>query len=210
MIDETREDQVSANRNPNVVLFLSLYLLLLAFFILLNAISNIEQKRSDSVMNSISSTFAIRNKVGSEAVPFAATHGDVLAVKEFQETIASMFDTRVSAARVDVLKPGRLMRVILPTDAIFVADRLELQPELAPLFSDLGRALNRRPAGLRFDVEIARAALLGQTLIRNGVPDAGVIAGVDRSDDSVIKMLFHVRPTVGEAVGSGAGSGSSP
>ena len=51
-----------AARNPLLFQILSLYLLLLAFFVLLNSISNVEKARSRAVTGSLNETIKFKVK----------------------------------------------------------------------------------------------------------------------------------------------------
>ena len=64
----SRAERRGPDKGSSQPLFLSLFLLLLAFFIMLNALSTVEQGRSDRVMESVKRAFpsAVRKNIADD------------------------------------------------------------------------------------------------------------------------------------------------
>jgi len=71
--------QEQARGGSMVAVYLSLFLVVLAFFILLVTISSVEQVKSNAVMDSLTSTFTSALPPSTDLPPFAAKEGDVIA-----------------------------------------------------------------------------------------------------------------------------------
>ena len=70
---------VEAGVDSTIALFLGLYLVVLAFFILLVSISSIEKTKSSKVMDSLSSTFTSLLPPSADLTTFTAKDGDIIA-----------------------------------------------------------------------------------------------------------------------------------
>lgn len=197
--------------NHNAMVFLSLALLLLAFFALLNSMSTIEESRSrrvvDSVAAAFSSPFASRSsKDATEPVADVA-----LAERVFSE-IATVFRRAVELVEVEVLHPGRLMQVSLPVDQVFVPRTAQIAAQA--LLERMAVALAEPPDGVRLDLEvsfeyasgarstanglrIARAGALARALVNRGVAAERIVVGLGPGRASTMRLLFHLRPGAG-------------
>ncbi len=200
-------------RYGTVVVFLSLFLLILAFFIMLVAISTVEATKSKAVMNSLSSTFTTYQPTGAKPTDFTAKEGDVLGRQEFQEQVTGIFATALQVAKVKVVKPGRLMRVQMPASAMFFDGEVRFRPNVFAFFDRMVAALGGRPPGLRFDMEfvlgtpytgdnnLARGKTLEMTrvggfareMISRGAPPDSISIGLAPGDPEQITMRFYVR-----------------
>jgi len=84
-------------------------------------------------MDSLTSTFASALPPSTDLTPFAAKEGDVIAGQVFQEEVTGIFATLLRVAKIEVVQPGRLMRVLIPADSLFHVGeaRYELLDSLA-------------------------------------------------------------------------------
>ena len=85
---------------------LSLFLLLLAFFILLNSISTREEVKSRAVLSSLSSTFRITVERGTTGEIFVSTLGANPEPEDLIEEMTRVGVTAIPVTRVEVLTPG--------------------------------------------------------------------------------------------------------
>ena len=145
-------EQTGQNRNTS--LFLSLFLLVLAFFILLVSISTIETYKSQTVMNSLTSVFA--SPIVSDAQPteFTTRDGEVLSNPQFQSDIADLFSTMINVTRIEVILPGQIMRIKLPTKIMFKNNEFKLRDNIRVLLDRVIANLSARPSGQRFEAQL--------------------------------------------------------
>lgn len=146
-----------------VALFLGLYLLVLAFFIMLVSISSPEKVKSNAVMDSLTSTFTSLIPPSSSLTAFQSKEGDVLAGQQFQEEVTGVFATTIQVAKVEIVQPGRLMRVKMPADALFHEGKADLREAHFAFADRIVASLSARPPGVRFDMEFLIGTLDGES-----------------------------------------------
>jgi hypothetical protein len=194
-----RDEQPAAG--STVTLFLALYLVVLAFFIVLVSISSPEKVKSKAVMDSLTSVFASVLPPKTSLTAFAADEGDVIAAREFQRTVSDMFATQLRVARVEEVQPGRLMRVSLPVEAMFQSGQAVLRENRLSLLDRIVAAISARPPGLRFDMEF----VVGRALAIDGPSVASPTAEINRAGAFARQMLARGAPpdSISVAVGPG-------
>ena len=215
MIDlNIEEPEEGPTQAPDIVpIFLGLYLLVLAFFIMLVSISTFEKVKSTAVMDSLSSTFATVLPPTGDPTDFNAKDGDIIAGEAFQEQISTIFTTAIQVEKVEVVQPGRLMRLQMKSNALFRPDRAEVREDQLPLLDRVVAVLSNRPPGLRQDIEVvigtraleggttpvgqtlelARVGELARTMVGRGAPPDSVAVGVKIGDPGEVEMWFWVR-----------------
>lgn len=215
MIDLDFEAPEPAQTNaPDIVsIFLGLFLLVLAFFIMLVSISTFEDVKSTAVMDSLTSTFTTVLPPTSDPTSFNAKDGDILAGEAFQEQITSIFSTAVQVEKIEVVQPGRLMRLLMPTGVLFRDGQEAVRDDMLPLLDRVIATLSNRPPGLRQDMEaiigslaadggglpvgqtleMARVGELARTLIGRGAPPDSISVGLKKGNPGEISIWFWVR-----------------
>ena len=199
--------------SSSIALFLSLFLLVLAFFIILVSISTITDVKSRAVRGSLSSTFRAVLSPSTDPTEFTSKDGDVLAGQQFQESITGLFATTLQVAKVEIVRPGQLMRVKLPTSAMFADGATEVRPVAVPVLDRIVAVLSSPPPGLRFDMEFVigspvsaakalpvtqtletqRAGNLAREMARRGVPPDSIAVGIQPGKSDQAMIWFFVR-----------------
>lgn len=141
----------TARIDPSLSLFLGLYLLILAFFILLVSLSTIEEMKARAVMESLSTAFGNEQPVGTTPGNEGGD-GSSLVAEEFVAAVGRM----VRVAEIEVIEPGRLLRVVLPPSLVFAAVD-KPRASLHPLIDRAVASLSSPPAGLQVEMEFALA-----------------------------------------------------
>lgn len=202
--------------DPSVSLFLGLYLLILAFFILLVSLSTIEEKKARAVMESLSTTFGSERATGS-ALGISGGDGSLLIVEDFVAALARI----VRVAEVKTLSPGRLMRVSLPVAVVFAAGVETPRPSLHPLLDRMVATLSAPPPGLRVDLEFAlapgttaadpalaarRADVFAREMLARGAPPARLAIALAPAAGDEAWFTFRIESTAALPVpAAGAG-----
>ncbi len=93
--------------NPLLLQVLSLYLLLLAFFVVLNSIASVDDARSKAVSGSLNSTFASFGTLAKEAKLLTSSMGNVIADVAFLSKVGKLVRTELSLAKIAVISPAR-------------------------------------------------------------------------------------------------------
>lgn len=207
-------------RNPILIQVLSLYLLLLAFFVLLNSISSAETARSRAVAGSLQFTFAAEGRPTLSPAVFTSSLGHVIADAALEERIGELVLTEIGLAEFRVVMPGRVMELALGERALFRGGGVAIDPRHRRFVERLAEIVASPPAGVRYDVDVllagvllpetapdapldepaARAAFLADVLTDAGAPAASVAAGVETGAPGRVRLEFHVRPSVESAL----------
>jgi len=206
-------ERPKSDAGRTITLFLALYLLILAFFILLVSISSVEEVKSKALMESLTSTFSSVLPPRMDLTAFNATTGDFLAADEFQRQVTGLFSTIVGIVKVDVIQPGRMMRVEMDADGLFEVDQAVIREGQYGFMDRLVAALSASPPGLRFEMEfvvpapwkkdqtlpidknlsVDRAGAFARDLLARGVPPGAVSIGLKGSDEKTVEIWFHIR-----------------
>lgn len=130
------------------LMFLSLFLLLLAFFILLNAISTLEETKSRAVISSVAATFQTKIVPDNEAEILISTLGPVPQPDEVTADIERLWVTAIPIAKIETVTPGRVLQVSVPAMQIFVGGQSEVRSDRLDLLRATAHALASRLEGL--------------------------------------------------------------
>ena len=191
-----------------LLLYLSLFLLLLAFFIVLNAISVDSVRRARAVLKSVEQSFTIDPRLLFGRDPVGSRSGTVLAVQRL-ETLGDLFSMAIAVEKVEVVAPGRLLEVRLPADALFMPGTARLRLDRTGLLDRVAEALLQPLPGERVEVEflvalspdvpsqppgpIERAGALARDLVARGAPAAAVSIGIERGAPGAARFVFSIR-----------------
>ncbi len=212
----------AARRDPTLILILSLYLLLLAFFILLNNISEVEKARSKAVAGSLQATFAFRGRPTSNPTVSISTISKVLGDDSLDRRLGTLVRAELRLARFEVIEPGRLMQLRVHEAALFTGLDNEISSTGRRLIDKIATELRNPPPGVRYDVEIRlsrmragartparartraggdgllnrirRAAALSQALAEAKGWPGTIAGGVEHSGSAEARFLFEIRP----------------
>lgn len=192
--------------NGAVALFLALYLLLLAFFILLNTISTFEEVKTREVQESLSSAFAAILPPTTSLQTVTSIEGPVVAAEDTQEKLGHLFDTAIKVVRVEVIQPGKLMEIIMHVDQLFDPNSILIRERQANFMEQLAEVLADEEGYASYDMEmvmgsqlgskgtieiennlqIARAGSFARELIDVGAPQDHLYVGIDPGADPFI------------------------
>jgi len=212
-LQEEFHDPTEGHGGSSVALFLALYLLVLAFFILLVSISTIEEVKSRAAMDSLSSSFTTILPPSLQLTAISNSQGEVLAGQQFQEQVTNIFATTIQVTKVDVIQPGRLMRVQLDSDILFEIGKAEIRESHNPLLDRIVASLSGRPPGFRYDMEfvlgspfqsgkimaidqtleMSRAGAFVRAMLGRGAPPDSVAVGIQHGDPKKLNIWFYVR-----------------
>lgn len=194
--------------NSHIVALLSLKILLLAFFILLNALSSFEEERRDAVVESVREAFRgllpASDNVSVNPSGVAVFEGG----EDVADVLKQLFGADLPLVELPESSAARVVQIDLPVAEFFAEGGNELQPEGAETLRLVAGVLtDPRFAGQqpRIDVlygltgpssgldgnrtALLRAALLVRQLEREGVAPARLSAGL--LPDFSAKVRFH-------------------
>jgi len=185
--DDDIEDQVSdplpVRKETGPLLFLSLFLLLLAFFILLNTISTLRETKSRDVLSSVAATFQSDADPDTKAEILVSTLGPVLEPEEVLDEVERLWLSEVPFVQLDRVTNGRYMIVELPTIQLFVGAEARVRSDRRDLMAATAHVLSAR---LPNQVVIMQAILFVDELDDVGIAlDAGRVEEEPESDEAV-------------------------
>lgn len=203
----------TVRRDTTLIQVLSLYLILLAFFVLLYNSSRIEDARARRVAGSLQATFSETGTKRDQPAPKTSMLADTLATAQFMQSMARAVKKEIPVSEIDVVKRGRLLRARLQSIDLFPDGKAELWPGRLDLIERIAEALNDRPTGTRYDLEVlfaspwitpkmldgkpplvvARASNVARAVDRAGAPKGTVSVGVRQGDSGWIDLRFHIR-----------------
>ena len=192
---------------------MSLYLLVLSFFILLVTISSFEEIKTKAVMASLNSTFTSVRPPRTDPTIFTSRAGSILAGPQFMIDLDNLFSTALGVTKVEIVQPGRVMRVTMATESLFLPNETGVRESQFPLIDRIITALNGRPRGTHFDMEfvlgspfsagrtlptgqtlpMARSGAFARELMSRGVPPDAISIGLRPGDPAELVMWFYVR-----------------
>ena len=136
-----------AKGNSNIVLLLSLNLILLAFFILLNSLAEVQSGKARAVIASVNQAFNGRIEVASQMPAHSSSLGALPAVEAKMREIGSLFEAIVPSSEATEIRRAKAVRVDLPASALFKPASLQLRPGREALIQRLAESLRKTPPG---------------------------------------------------------------
>ncbi len=204
--------------SSNIVLLLSLMLILLAFFILLNSLSKFETGRARAVIESVNRAFNGKIESEDRSPAYSVLLGALPEVEAKLREVASLFEAIVPSTRVKRIRRAKAVRVELPAASLFQPAEVRLRPRSEFLIQRFARLLARDPrGGPSYDLEVLlgvgappaggarpvtpdprslevrRAALLAQRLIEEGLTPPALSIGLLPRQPGTVRFVVRVR-----------------
>ena len=136
---------------------LSLFLLLLAFFILLNSLASIQEEKSEKVLRSVSATFQRNILEAIELQLLVSTFGETPEPDRIIEEIRTLWVTEVPIAKINRASHGELLSIEIETTELFVAGSTKMRIDRELFLQNLALALTKTYPTL----EVSMQFLLG-------------------------------------------------
>lgn len=196
-----------------VSLFLSLYLLLLAFFIVLNTISETRDARVAKAVYSVKETFQDYSPPSQEILESAANPDSMIASEVYLEDVRNVFSAHLKNAKFQKKTDGTLLRTIVPAEELFESGSARLTPATGTLMDAIANGLGTSRVGTRREIEmligsgeklpdvddlgrvleIRRSSAFSRALRARGVAGNSISSGVRAGDPNTVEITFYVR-----------------
>lgn len=199
-------EATKAGQDASINTFVSIYLLLLAFFVVLNAISNQRVAKAGAVLESLNSAFQRQFAPPASVLDIISEPRAVAPTDEFlaevRGLLASVFDVDANFPTTG----GNLLEVEMPVSQLFEPGSVALKPEIETFlerFSELavgGQPGERREVEFQFSAEpdevgdnlrIRRAGRLARLLESRAVPATSIAVALKDGAEGTVTVAFR-------------------
>lgn len=190
---------------------LSLFLLLLAFFIMLNSMAQFEAHRTRAVLGSLAATFNVSDPDGNSRI-LGSFVGHLQAVDDLERDITGLLRTVVGFGSFELIRTGTLLSTTIDNEVLFVDDVLASQalkdlvePTAALLAAASSEAIIEmtayvRPSGGKvigarqaaIKTAAARAGAVVRTFAGFGVAPGQLVVALEDGDPGQTRIEFRV------------------
>ncbi len=208
--DPTNSESV---KETGPILFLSLFLLLLAFFILLNAISVRDDVRTRAVIDSLVLTFQAPKDMETSKSNFASALDDTPSADGLMRLMRQAWEGSTPLTRVRQLSSGRVMLVTAPLHEYFTGRETSMRGDRRDLILQVAKTLAAKGDGLVSElqfvldqnavkgadgavdsaVQLARISIFARELVANGAPADTITVGFRRGLERNFQLRYFVR-----------------
>lgn len=196
--------RAATRTDPSIIIYLALFMLLLAFFILFNSVATREASKTEALIGSLGATFGRSSPQPKKADPLA------LARDAFRAELGALL-ARVApeAAQAPDQRDGALA-VTLPTARLFRENLVAFHSRSADILSGMAALLAQVRPQHRVAVEVTlagdpqgaaaqglalrRAGALARELERLGAPRGAVGVGLRPSAAERTEFRFRLEP----------------
>lgn len=199
--------------NSAVEIFVSLYLILIAFFMVMNSISNQETARAAAAMDSVTTAFKKIHLPKVNVIDLLAEHQLDAHSEDFYEEVEGVLAAIADFPGKYPSPGGNELRVEMPASTLFEGTAVHVRPERTRFLNALADLLKREAPNEQREVEILfavpegimstdapwrslfvrRAANIAVELEDRGVSGRSVSAGLVKGDVSKVWMVFASR-----------------
>lgn len=197
----------------STIALLSLYLLLLAFFILLNSISQPERSRTDAAIGSLDATFSSKKPMSFQLDSVSKKTLTRANPDTFQIRLLQLFQTELPLAQYQIVERGSVMRIVIPVDSLFIRNGSDVRPSRVSILDGIAYALRTDLKSVRREVEfmigagpadtpvdsplgrlqVNRAGAFARALVKRGVPQTWIRTGLFPGDSGQVRLTFYAR-----------------
>lgn len=207
------DDEDTGNDN-SVFLFVSLYLVLLAFFILLVAISTVAEQKVEEAVESVENTFSQpKDDTNIQMVEQSRPVGSNMATASYFAPLKDLIKQRLELTDEEITETGNRLMVQMAASKLFLPGSAKMVDEDG-FMQVLAETVSRQYVNERMDVEfvigesqaarykpltaeanlsLARAGMFARILSQHGVAPQAILSGVTASDPEVVTLIFFSR-----------------
>lgn len=146
-------DTADETKGQTAALFVSLYLVVLAFFILLNSISVIEMRKQTDAIGSVKDTFSIHPMDTRPRLRPVNQSGTELPLKGYLTEIEKLSKSSIELIESRLSQDGNVLELTMPTDAMFFPHGEALKGEAEEFLVKLAALIADPTRDKRLDLE---------------------------------------------------------
>lgn len=193
---------------------LSIFLLLLAFFLMLNSLARFETTKTRAVLGSLNATFNISKPTGRQH-EFSSFVGKVSASEKLHAETSELLKTLFGVDQYKLIRFGNVIVIDMKTRGFFAAETTPT-PRLLVFASRLADSVNPPPPGVELltevtvrrglgplkntdpkDLDLAarRSGTIVRAFERSGFAGEQLTAGIAAGDPRSLRIEFRVIDT---------------
>ncbi|WP_419902507.1 flagellar motor protein MotB [Kiloniella sp.] len=197
----------------NYVALLSLKLLLLAFFIMLNAMSSFEEEKARAVLDSVNDTFRGDANQLERHATFSNSLGDLDDKAELVAEIERLFESTIPAVEREKGSTQDYLRLRLPVEAMFLGEEIDLASGRELLLKRIASSLNGySDGGGHYEFEFAygvsrndtskvipnlemilkRSGVVAHEMQSAGLPPNKVVIGLQPESEGFVYFVIRI------------------
>lgn len=198
-----------SGQDASVFLFISLYSLLLAFFILLFTYATVSKHKAEVVSGSVKKSFLKGEKsdLQKEQVPLSPYGQELLLEKSYGE-IRRVSKELLAIEDANIIQDGDRLILRLPVFLLFPDDSTQIDDK--KLFIEkMADSVTTSPQGLQLDIEfkmprlpevktldaltVNRSGSFARMLVQMGVPENAIYVGMSEGEKEMVEITFSPR-----------------
>jgi hypothetical protein len=200
--------------NSTALVFVSLYFLLLAFFIYLNSISVPTEERIRDVIGSVDVAFK-GNDVSHPVSMQNTIEGADLGISRFHAQLRQVYEASIPLVENEVNEEGDQLQFRIPISQLFARGDFQYRENREELFDATAQILIKRgnveptdmeilidtgntlPNGdeIKGNLEVKRISTIVNAFVERGVASRNVFIGLSEEGTEMVTFKFYVRKT---------------
>lgn len=194
------------------VLMVALYLVLLAFFILLNALAFTDQQRSEEAIQSVNSSFKGQEEGVKLLTKVPKSLSMEIIIKRHYDDLRHMAEDYINAKELKVVQHGKALVVSFPSAALFQPDSTFIKDDKRAFLKHVSASVYPGIPGTRVEIqiigssrnylegdleeesklELLRIGTLARFLSVSSVPQEQIFTGMIPGKEKIITLRFEV------------------
>ena len=212
MSDEIQHPEESP-KNDSAPLFVSLYVVLLAFFIMLNTMASVDHEKMEDAVSSIKHTFNYRTDLEPVVADVTPGVGTEISLTQFFAGVRRVAESYIPLDQLEITSNNNTMFIRFPQSSIYMPEDASLRDSNNLLFSDLADIIKVWQPGLRVDIEylvgytpnlyapssedtrlaIERAGAFARAMASREVYAKQLAPGLQQTHPDDVTLIFRVR-----------------
>lgn len=205
------ENKTSQEVSPST-LFISLYLVVLAFFILLNSISEKDNVRTENAINSLNQVFSSESGMSDLKMNTPAIFEFSFIVSNYFDQIEGLIQSSFQLLEIDTKRTGNKLITTIPIKAFFKVSEKKLGLKQKEFLNKIADIVNQEEQGVKVqidftidsysflssegdqtpEVDISRNIRIIEHLLKARVPLEFVTGGIKFNDQQNINISFTI------------------
>jgi hypothetical protein len=205
-----RQDNNKAGPENTAALFVSLYVVILAFFILLTSNAQFDAEKTQHVTDSVKKAFSV--EIPTDVDVKTPHVGDQLSVTQFFEEMQSSVQSIVPLDEMEVITDGNRMIIKMDSTALFNRDDPSLRYDRRGFYTRLSDTMSKWRGGMQMQLsflqgvdkllasdanasstlEITRAGNFVRFMENRGAPPKNLSVAIEQGAGETITLIFDV------------------